>query len=485
MGLDVGAATGRAPAGREARPRCRGVRLGHPPHRPRRHDDRGAARCSTCAGWPPRRYDIVSFGGCGALFTPDIAATLGMRRVLVPELSSVLSAFGAATADIRRERARSISAMVLPGDVLGGRRRPTNSATRCWPISPRRRGTADEPRSLRSRSAIRPAGLGVDDPLGREHRGRGGLSVLLERFRAEYVRRYGAGSMMLGAPVELLTIRAVGVGATVRPAVASGRPRAVRGHGGDPPWRRGERRVRIGRGGGSVRVPVFDGDDLRPGHVVTGPALVDERDTTVWLPAGGTWSWSAGHAGHRVDASRRRAGDGRRAAAARRAGASRRPHRPRAAALPAPAGRQRRRRRRHRAHRHQPGRHRVEGLLGDPARRHRQPGRRWRASSPTTGWRRRGPSAPPSSDTGNRSRPGDVFLANDPYNGGGLHPNDVFVQRPIFLDGRLVAWAALSAHLIDMGGMAMGSFAPAATDCFQEALRIPPVRVLRRGHRGE
>ena len=60
--------------------------------------------------------------------------------------------------------------------------------------------------------------------------------------------------------------------------------------------------------------------------------------------------------------------------------------------------------------------------------------------------------------------PGDVFLANDPYNGGGLHPNDVFVQRPIFVDGGLVGWAALSAHLIDMGGLVVGSFAPAAED---------------------
>jgi N-methylhydantoinase B len=82
---------------------------------------------------------------------------------------------------------------------------------------------------------------------------------------------------------------------------------------------------------------------------------------------------------------------------------------------------------------------------------------------------------------GERIAPGDVFLANDPYNGGGLHPNDVFVQRPIFVDGELIGWAALSAHLIDMGGMAMGSFAPAATECFQEALRIPPVRLLREG----
>jgi N-methylhydantoinase B len=82
---------------------------------------------------------------------------------------------------------------------------------------------------------------------------------------------------------------------------------------------------------------------------------------------------------------------------------------------------------------------------------------------------------------GDEILPGDVFLANDPYNGGGLHPNDVFVERPIFLGERLIGWVALSAHLADMGGMAVGSFAPNATECYQEAFRVPPVRLFRAG----
>ncbi len=82
---------------------------------------------------------------------------------------------------------------------------------------------------------------------------------------------------------------------------------------------------------------------------------------------------------------------------------------------------------------------------------------------------------------GDEIRPGDVFFANDPYSGGGLHPNDVFVERPIFVGDRLVAWVALSAHLADMGGMAVGSFAPGATECYQEAFRSPPVHLFREG----
>jgi len=76
---------------------------------------------------------------------------------------------------------------------------------------------------------------------------------------------------------------------------------------------------------------------------------------------------------------------------------------------------------------------------------------------------------------------GDVFIANDPHNGGGLHPQDVMVQRPIFHGGERVAWAVMSAHMMDMGGSVPGSFAPTATECFQEALRVPPVRLFSGG----
>jgi N-methylhydantoinase B len=77
--------------------------------------------------------------------------------------------------------------------------------------------------------------------------------------------------------------------------------------------------------------------------------------------------------------------------------------------------------------------------------------------------------------------PGDVFIANDPHGGGGLHPQDVVVQRPIFAADELVAWVVISAHMMDMGGMVPGSFAPSATECYQEAFRMPAVRLFRAG----
>lgn len=76
---------------------------------------------------------------------------------------------------------------------------------------------------------------------------------------------------------------------------------------------------------------------------------------------------------------------------------------------------------------------------------------------------------------------GDIFLANDPYNGGGLHAQDVFIHAPIFAQGKLVAWVSTSAHMIDMGGMVPGSFSTSATEVYQEAFRVPPVRLYKAG----
>lgn len=82
---------------------------------------------------------------------------------------------------------------------------------------------------------------------------------------------------------------------------------------------------------------------------------------------------------------------------------------------------------------------------------------------------------------GNSIAEGDLFIANDPHSGGGVHPQDVVIQQPVYVGGRRVAWVSLSAHMMDMGGMVPGSSAVKATECFQEALRLPPVRLLKAG----
>ncbi len=81
---------------------------------------------------------------------------------------------------------------------------------------------------------------------------------------------------------------------------------------------------------------------------------------------------------------------------------------------------------------------------------------------------------------GDDVRPGDVFLHNDVFSGGNQN-NDVAVFRPVFHDGRLVAWAATKGHQADIGGAQAGGYNPRATEVWQEALRIPPLRIVEQG----
>jgi N-methylhydantoinase B len=76
---------------------------------------------------------------------------------------------------------------------------------------------------------------------------------------------------------------------------------------------------------------------------------------------------------------------------------------------------------------------------------------------------------------------GDMFLANDPWVGGGLHQNDAVVFQPIFHDGALFGWTSAVCHEPDLGGSAIGSSPIGNIDVFSEALPTPPIKVMRGG----
>lgn len=79
-------------------------------------------------------------------------------------------------------------------------------------------------------------------------------------------------------------------------------------------------------------------------------------------------------------------------------------------------------------------------------------------------------------------KPGDMFVGNDPYNGGGTHLNDITIAAPIFAsNGKLIGWAANLAHHSDIGGKEPGSTCGDAVSIFQEGLKIPLVRICRNG----
>jgi N-methylhydantoinase B len=71
-------------------------------------------------------------------------------------------------------------------------------------------------------------------------------------------------------------------------------------------------------------------------------------------------------------------------------------------------------------------------------------------------------------------RPGDVFIGNDAYEGGGTHLPDIVLAEPVFVDGAMVAWAVNLAHHADFADRGHAHI-------YQEGIRIPPIRLYRAG----
>jgi len=75
---------------------------------------------------------------------------------------------------------------------------------------------------------------------------------------------------------------------------------------------------------------------------------------------------------------------------------------------------------------------------------------------------------------------GDIFIVNDPYLGG-THLMDVKFVKPFFYRGALWCWLANTGHWPDVGGIVPGGFSANATEVEQEGLRLPPVKLYKRG----
>ncbi|SDF13459.1 hydantoinase B/oxoprolinase family protein [Thalassobaculum litoreum] len=75
---------------------------------------------------------------------------------------------------------------------------------------------------------------------------------------------------------------------------------------------------------------------------------------------------------------------------------------------------------------------------------------------------------------------GDVYIFNDPYDGG-THLSDFRLVQPIFRDGKVFCYLASVGHYHDVGGNVPGNYNPAATESFQEGFLMPPVKLFEAG----
>jgi N-methylhydantoinase A len=223
-------------------------------------------------GIDPRDFALIAFGGAGPLHARSVAERLGVSTLLIPPGPGLCSAFGAAIAQARVDRLRTLS--VRSTDVDHERLRSAARALEDEAVAELRRSVDAAEPVLHRVAAMRYLGqnydLEVELPPGEPEAG--AWEDLLERFGAAHAEHYGFE--LPGEPVELISLRVTAAVAEPLPAPA---PRA-----GESAEER--RRVVQFEEGEALETPLVDRAALAEGAELTGPAVILEPDSTtlVW-----------------------------------------------------------------------------------------------------------------------------------------------------------------------------------------------------------
>ena len=410
-------------------------------------------------GLDPREFSLVAFGGAGPSHAGEVAAALGISEVIIPPNPGLASAFGTLLADRRVDRRwthlfrstdANCAAIQTNFDHL------VNGA-----ISEiQRQGYPATPvvhRSVSMRYAGQNSELEVPIPAGPITPDL--LAGLYKAFHEQHEAAFGY--RISGEVIELVHFNVSAIGPIARPQLAT-RPKGKVA----PPQ---TTRLVYFKGHGHLSTPIYLQDRLPAGAMVEGPAVVEEEDSTTLVHPGQrlrvqddglmlltlpTTPLEAGNAkldgvtlaiihNHMVNTCREMASAMVRAAYSPIFNEAR----DFSCAVFDPEG----------------------NMLAQGEGCPSQIG----AIRHTVRWT--------IAELGLDSfEEGDVIIHNDPYRGG-CHMPEHMVLKPVFYRGELLAFVGNIAHVAEIGGMAPGSFASNATEVYQEGLRLPPIKLIRRG----
>ena len=245
--------------------------------------ERAARRVSVERGHDPRRFTLVAFGGGGPLHACELAAALDVGRVLVPLTPGVLSALGMLAAAPTRDYS---TAAHMPVDAADAARLAAVFAPLLTRARAEMAAEGHDPAALTLRHSLDARYVGQSHELTIAHTPGDGPAEVAAAFHAAHAARFGYARP--AAAVEIVTARL----AAVAPAAPLALPR--RAPGGPDPAAASLGHKPVWFGGGFAPTALYDRDRLRPGNVVTGPAVVYQYDATTIIPPG----WTA-----RVDAA--------------------------------------------------------------------------------------------------------------------------------------------------------------------------------------
>jgi N-methylhydantoinase A len=240
---------------------------------------RGIRRVSVERGFDPRDFSMISFGGGGPLHSAELAQELKIPSVLIPVSPGVNSALGLLIADFRCDYSQTFlaptSLLSLPALNRAYVELEQKALARL-----RQERIAEKDIRLARSAEIRYAGQGyqIEVPVPSEEVSREDLRQVLRTFHRVHQKLYGYSAPR--QDTELVSLRIAGFGKVRKPRFKREKEAG-----------RSSRRAAKGKrpvflGGQYTPVPIFDRARLRPGDSVPGPAIIEQLDSTTFLPHG-------------------------------------------------------------------------------------------------------------------------------------------------------------------------------------------------------
>mgnify|MGYP003575441769 CR=1 FL=1 len=239
-------------------------------------------RVTLRAGYDPRDFVLMAYGGAGATHAHQYAEVAGIGTVVVPKTGPAHSAYGTVTGDRHRSFSQGI-----------GQHAPARFSRASDHVDIARINTGFAELEARAKEALgedvaihRFVGMrfrqqvheiGVEVPrgtLGPDH-----IDAMVDAFEVQYERGYGKKTAVRIPGVEFTVVRVEGTSPVIKPeareVAASGRTNAAAG----------SRQVYF-YGSGFIETPIYRSEDVGPGHPIQGPAIIERPDTTIVVGPG-------------------------------------------------------------------------------------------------------------------------------------------------------------------------------------------------------
>jgi N-methylhydantoinase A len=236
-------------------------------------------------GYDPREFLLVCAGGAGPIHAAMIAHELEIPRILIPKESSIFCAAGMLLSDLKHDFVRTYHSLFSKEtldlskffSLVEELEQEGDSVLSAENISPERR-TVHFSLDLRYLGQYHE----VNVPVAAEDIQAFNEQAMKEAFHNHHDRLYGYALKEEGREVELVNLRMTAVGMTEKPTFRKDTFR-----GADPSdCLKGRRPVFVPSEGEYVPVGVYDGDNMGYGNTVKGPAIIEQVNTTLFVPAG-------------------------------------------------------------------------------------------------------------------------------------------------------------------------------------------------------